>query len=691
MVKDMTKGAVAPILLKYSLPLLVSVIFQQLYSIADSVIAGQFINKDALAAIGASYPITMIFLAIGTGMNIGCSVVISTLFGAKDYKGMKTAVFTSIISTLVLAAALTIAGVFTSRLFLVLLKTDSVILGDAQRYLNIYVLGLIFLFMYNICTGIFSALGDSSTPLYFLIGSSLGNIALDFLFVAGFKMGVPGTAWATFICQGICSILAFFVLIRKIRSIKSDKAPYFEWRMLKKIAGLSVPSILQQSFVSVGQLFIQGLVNSCGLDVTAGYSSAIKLNTFAVTCFSTVGNSISGFTAQNIGAGEYGRVRKGFKVGAISALCIAAVFALCYVGFAEKMIYIFMDSEDANNAAAAEAGMKFLRIVSPFFLGVCVKLAADGVLRGAGRVREFMITTFSDLILRVIFAFMLQPFFGATGIWLSWPGAWLIAMGLSLTFTFRYFKQPTGAKQERPINKRKRLISIISVIAAFAVIIGVFGIYASDYYHADPKARIIAEEDTDAYTAEYTDNGIVFSPNEPKAGLIFYPGGKVEYTAYAPLMAELAERGVLCVLVKMPFNLAIFDINAADGIREDHPQVTEWYIGGHSLGGAMAAIYASNHLANVKGLLLLGAYSTADLTDSGLNVVSLYGSEDKVLNLEKYEQSRSNLPADFAELVIEGGCHSYFGDYGMQDGDGEPALTRAEQFAVTAQFFTSNL
>lgn len=691
MVKDMTKGAVAPILLKYSLPLLVSVIFQQLYSIADSVIAGQFISKDALAAIGASYPITMIFLAIGTGMNIGCSVVISTLFGAKDYKGMKTAVFTSVISTLALAVVLTAAGVFTSRLFLVLLKTDPAILGDAQSYLNIYVFGLIFLFMYNICTGIFSALGDSSTPLYFLIGSSLGNIALDFLFVAGFKMGVPGTAWATFICQGLCSVLAFIVLIRKIRSIKSDKAAYFEWRMLKRIARLSVPSILQQSFVSVGQLFIQGLVNSCGLDVTAGYSSAIKLNTFAVTCFTTVGNSISGFTAQNIGAGEYRRVRKGFKVGVISALCIAAIFALCYVGFAEKMIYIFMDSEDANNAAAAEAGMSFLRIVSPFFLGVCVKLAADGVLRGAGLVREFMITTFSDLILRVVFAFMLQPFFGATGIWLSWPGAWLIAMGLSLTYTFRWFKQSASSKQDRQINKRKRLIPIISVITALLVVIGGFGIYASDYYHADSKVNIVAEGDTDEYTTEYIDKGIVFSPNEPKAGLIFYPGGKVEYTAYAPLMSELAERGVLCVLVKMPFNLAIFNINAADGIREEYPQITEWYIGGHSLGGAMAAVYASNHLANVKGLLLLGAYSTADLTDSGLKVVSLYGSEDKVLNLEKYEQSRSNLPTDFAELVIDGGCHSYFGDYGMQDGDGEPTITREEQFAITAQFFADSL
>ncbi len=448
MVKDMTRGAVAPILFKYSVPLLVSVIFQQLYSIADSVIAGNFINKDALAAIGASYPITMIFLAIGTGMNIGCSVVISTLFGMKDYKAMKTAVFTSVISTLALAAVLTAVGAFTSRVFLELLGTDAAVMEDAQAYLNIYVFGLLFLFMYNICTGVFAALGDSSTPLYFLIGSSVGNILLDLLFVAVFKMGVPGTAWATFICQGICSVLAFIVLMRRINKIKSDKAAVFQWRMLGKIAGISVPSILQQSFVSVGQLFIQSLVNSCGLDVMAGYSSAIKLNTFAITCFSTVGNSVSSFTAQNTGAGEYMRVRRGFKTGLFLAMGIAALFSLCYCIFAENLIYIFMDSEDADNVAAAEAGMMFLRIVSPFFIAVAAKLAADGVLRGAGNVRAFMITTFSDLILRVAFAFILKPIYGAVGIWLSWPVGWVIAMGISVTFYIFHARKITTISKE---------------------------------------------------------------------------------------------------------------------------------------------------------------------------------------------------------------------------------------------------
>ncbi|MDE6732234.1 MAG: MATE family efflux transporter [Oscillospiraceae bacterium] len=431
MVKDLTKGKVTSNLLKFSLPLLISVVFQQLYSIADSVIAGRLINKDALSAIGASYPITMIFLAIGTGMNVGCSVVISTLFGAKDFRQMKTAVFTSLISTGVLAAVLTIVGYFTSGLFLNLLGTDESIFANSRTYLNIYVFGLLFLFIYNICTGIFTALGDGNTPLYFLIGSSLGNIALDLLFVAVFKMGVAGTAWATFICQGICSVLAFVVLVRRLSKIESGKFRCFDSRALGKIAALSIPSILQQSFVSVGNLFIQGLVNSCGTDVVAGYASAIKLNTFAVVSFSAVGNSVSTFTAQNLGAGETARVRKGFRAGALLSVGIAALFSLLYVIFRNGLIYLFMDKSHGDTEAAAAAGTHFLNVVAPFYFSVALKITCDSALRGGRRVRAFMVTTFSDLILRVAFAFILKPSYGATGIWLSWPVGWVLSGALS--------------------------------------------------------------------------------------------------------------------------------------------------------------------------------------------------------------------------------------------------------------------
>ena len=178
---------------------------------------------------------------------------------------------------------------------------------------------------------------------------------------------------------------------------------------------------------------------------------------------------------------------------------------------------------------------------------------------------------------------------------------------------------------------------------------------------------------------------IVFKPKDAMEGLIFYPGGKVEYEAYAPLMEALAKEGILCVLVHMPANLAVLDVNAADGIQEDFPQIEEWYIGGHSLGGSMAASYLGKHIDEYEGLILFSSYSTEDLRTSDLDVLSIYGSEDGVLNADKYDSNQVNLPSEFEEFVIEGGCHAYFGSYGKQDGDGKPTITNEEQIRITAE------
>lgn len=237
------------------------------------------------------------------------------------------------------------------------------------------------------------------------------------------------------------------------------------------------------------------------------------------------------------------------------------------------------------------------------------------------------------------------------------------------------------------MKKHKKLIVILGtvMIVLLAVFMGCT-VYVNDYYRSEDTA-IAAMAGTHDYTVEEYGGNIVFIPNEPAAGLIFYPGGKVEHTAYAPLMAEFADKGVLCVLVEMPFRLAVLDVNAADGIQDNFHEIEKWYIGGHSLGGAMAASYISEHTGEFEGLLLLGAYSTADISDSGLSVISVYGSEDKVLNMEKYEENRGNLPSGFTELIIEGGCHSYFGNYGHQDGDGETTVSMEEQIQQTVEVF----
>lgn len=436
MITDMTVGKPSRVLWKFCLPLLISVAFQQFYNIADSVIAGNFIadGENAIAAIGASYPVTMLFMAFAVGYNSGCSVICSNLFGSHKFSRLRTAIWTSVISSAALSLILTVIGIVFSSDIAAVLNTPAEIFDDACVYLDIYVYGVPFLFLYNVCTGIFSALGDSRTPLYFLIGSSVGNVILDIVMVTVFGMGVDGVAWATFIAQGCAAILAFVTLVVRIRKLETDneESKLFSWEILGKISAISVPSILQQSFVSVGNLFIQGIVN--GYDsaaVIAGYSSAIKLNTFVVTCVSTMSNGMSSFTAQNVGAGNMKRISAGFRASLVMSAFIAVPVTIVYLAFGENLIYMFMKEPDT---AAVAVGCNFLNIVAPFYFSVTAKLNCDAVLKGAGAVKYFVITTFTDLILRVILAYVFSDMFGVEGVWWCWPIGWVVSAALSVIF-----------------------------------------------------------------------------------------------------------------------------------------------------------------------------------------------------------------------------------------------------------------
>lgn len=443
MIKDLTTGKPETVLWKFSIPMFISVIFQQIYNIADSIIAGKFAGEDALAAVGASYPITMIFMAIAIGSNIGCSVIISNLFGAKKYRELKTAVSTTIIITMILSIILSASGLIGSRELMKMINTPDNIFQDGALYLRIYIGGFVFLFLYNVCTGIFSSLGDSMTPLKFLIGSSLGNVVLDLLFVAVFHWGVAGVAWATFIAQGIACVLALVTMVKRIQQIPTEgKVQLFSGMMLQKISSIAIPSILQQSFVSIGNIFIQRLINGYGSSVIAGYSAAIKLNTFTITSFTTLANGLSSFTAQNLGAAKYDRIKRGYKAGILMAILVAIPFFIAYFFFGKPMISLFMSQESST---ALETGINFLHIVSPFYFIICIKLMADGVLRGSGSMKQFMVSTFMDLILRVVLAFIMSGPLGTQGIWLSWPVGWTVSMILSTLFYHHLKLQEKGA------------------------------------------------------------------------------------------------------------------------------------------------------------------------------------------------------------------------------------------------------
>lgn len=430
--KDLTVGKSEIVLWKFAIPLFGSVLFQQMYNIADSLIAGRYAGEDALAAVGNSYEITLIYLAFAFGCNIGCSVIVSQLFAAKKYQDMKTAVWTTFISSGILCLVLMLLGFLLGPTLLRLINTPENVFSDTLLYLNIYTAGLLFLFFYNIATGIFSAMGDSRTPFIFLACSSVANIIMDYIFVKNFSNGVAGVAWATFICQGISCVLAVLTIFKRLAGMKTEgRVVKFSKQMFLNLVRIAIPSILQQSFISVGNIILQGIINAYGSGVMAGYSAVIKLNNLVITSYTTLGNAMSNFTAQNIGAQKMERIKEGYRGGLLMIYIICIPVTALYLLCGENLIRFFMKEESLE---AVSTGVQFIHIVAPFYFVVGTKLMTDGILRGAGAMKRFMMATFLDLILRVVFAFILSGQMGTAGIWSSWPVGWILGTVLSLYF-----------------------------------------------------------------------------------------------------------------------------------------------------------------------------------------------------------------------------------------------------------------
>ena len=365
-------------------------------------------------------------------------MVVARHFGSKNYSRLKTTVTTSLIASVVIGLLLMGMGLIGADFLLRLIQTPAEIFGDSLEYLLIYLGGFLFLLVYNIATGIFSALGDSRTPFYFLAVSSVTNVFVDILFVAQFQMGVAGVAWATFLCQGIAAALALGVVIKRLKSLpESEKAPWFSADCLKELSLIAIPSILQQGFISVGNIMIQSMINGFGMAAVGGYSAAVKLNNMTITSVTAIGNGMSNYTAQNAGAGLPERIETGLSAGIKLAVGIAFVFTGLYLLAGPVFVGLFITD---GNQAALSAGVLFLRIVSPFYLVIAVKLIADGILRGVNRMKLFMSATLTDLVIRVVCAAIFSRGLGLTGIWLSWPIGWIIAASLSLFF-YRAVKQ----------------------------------------------------------------------------------------------------------------------------------------------------------------------------------------------------------------------------------------------------------
>lgn len=423
--RDLTVGEPGRVIRSYCLPLFGSVFFQQLYNLADSFVAGRFIGEDALAAVGNSYEITLIFLAFAVGCNTGCSVTVSRYFGAKDYDKVKTAISTSLIATGYIYALLLVAGAVFAAPLLKMIQTPTAILDDSLTYLRIYLCGLVFMFFYNVSNGIFSALGDSKTPFLFLAASSTANIALDILFVAKFNMGVAGVGLATLICQGTACIPALIVTALKMKSLPAGNVPFFTLPMLREFISVAIPSVLQQCFVAAGNIIIQGVVNAYGAAVIAGYSAAVKMNNLVTACFSTIGTGVTNYTSQNLGAGQPQRVKSGFRVSIQFVWTISAVMCLIYELLPAHLIRLFLD---APSDSALHTGIDFLRIAAPFYFAASFKIMCDAFLCGAKMMRYVVFSIFLDLSLRAGIAALCSAVFQtAFSVWFAWPVGWSIA------------------------------------------------------------------------------------------------------------------------------------------------------------------------------------------------------------------------------------------------------------------------
>lgn len=425
----LTKDSPSKAISRFALPMVVGSLFQQIYTLVDSAVVGKYVGESALASIGASFALTTIFICIGVGGGAGASVLIARYFGSRDYKRMKTAIFTAIIGFLVLSLGLSAFGLIFSKDLMGLLQTPEEILDMAVLYLNIYFYGLPFLFMYNIISALYQALGESKIPLYFLIFSSVLNVILDVYFVRDLGFGLAGAAYATLLAQGLSAVLSFFVFLRKIKTIKTEKTKIFDKREFALVSKLAIPSIVQQSTITIGQLLVQSVVNSFGVEILAGFSAAMRVESLIIVPITSLGNALSSYTSQNVGAEKLDRLEKGLRASLIMVgIYSLLVFSLLKIN-STSIIAFFMNESSSN--LAIETGMAYLNFIGFFFILVGSKHCIDGVLRGLGDVRVFTFANIVNLFIRVSLSMTLAHKIGIGMVWYAVPLGWLANLLIS--------------------------------------------------------------------------------------------------------------------------------------------------------------------------------------------------------------------------------------------------------------------
>ena len=427
----------------FALPMIVGNLFQQFYTMADSMVVGRYVSENALAAVGASYSLTNVFICVAIGGGAGASVLTSRYFGAREYDRMKGSISTALLSFLAVSLVLAALGLSLGREFMILLKTPEDILNMAVEYLNIYFCGLPFLFMYNVLSSMFNALGRSRIPLYLLIFSSVFNIVLDIWMVRSLHLGIAGVAWATLIAQGISALVSFLIFLRELKSYPGTPKKLCSPGELSSMCRVALPSIFQQSTVSIGMMLVQSVVNSFGPQMLAGFSAGMRVESLCIVPMAALGNAMSSYTAQNLGSRQTGRVREGYHAAHRLTAFFAVFLCLSLEFFHAPIIASFLGSD--GTSLALETGSSYLRFIGFFFALIGLKMSTDGLLRGAADMKLFTLANLANLSLRVIFAVTMAPRFGIAMVWYAVPLGWLV------NFLISFWEYRTG-KWERKLS-----------------------------------------------------------------------------------------------------------------------------------------------------------------------------------------------------------------------------------------------
>ena len=403
----------------FAMPMIFGSFFQQVYNMADSIIVGQFVGSSALAAVGACAALTNVFICVALGAGVGAGVLVSRYFGARDYSKMKTIVSTSLISFLILSILLGVFGFCFSHSMMSLLQTPADILEEAVLYLRVYFVGFPFLFMYNILSTMFTSIGESKIPLIFLIFSS---IFMDLWMVAGLGLGVFGAALATLIAQGISAVFSLSIFFCRMRRYKSH-FNWFDRQELHSMLQIAVPSVLQQSTVSIGMMIVQAVVNPFGTQALAGYAATMRVENVFSLIFVSIGNAVSPYVSQNLGAKKIERIKKGYHAALVLDICFAVLAFIVIETLHTQISSLFLGKD--GTALAYQVSGDYMRWLGCFFIFMGIKMATDGVLRGLGIMRPFLIANMVNLAIRLSVALIFAPRFGIAFVWLAVPVGWL--------------------------------------------------------------------------------------------------------------------------------------------------------------------------------------------------------------------------------------------------------------------------